>query len=74
MPGLRETVVTRYSLPRHAETVQTVYGAVRMKVATLPDGAVKASPEHDDCVARAAEHGVSLGDVWQAAMQAYRRA
>jgi uncharacterized protein (TIGR00299 family) protein len=67
--GVRETGVTRYSLARHVETVQTVYGAVKMKVARLPDGSVKASPEHDDCVARAGEYGVSVGDVWLAAIQ-----
>jgi uncharacterized protein (TIGR00299 family) protein len=72
--GVRETVVTRHSLPRHVETVQTVYGAIRMKVARLPDGSVKASPEHEDCVARAGEHGVSVGDVWSAAMQAVKSA
>jgi pyridinium-3,5-bisthiocarboxylic acid mononucleotide nickel chelatase len=68
--GVRETAVTRHSLPRHGETVQTVYGAIRMKVAQLPDGSVKASPEHEDCVARADEHGVSVSEVWSVAMQA----
>lgn len=68
--GVRETVVTRHSLPRHVETVQTVYGAIRMKVARLPDGSVKASPEHADCVARAEEHDVSVSDVWSVAMKA----
>ena len=68
--GVRETVVTRHSLPRQVETVQTVYGAIRMKVARLPDGSVKASPEHEDCVARAEEHDVSVSDVWSVAMKA----
>jgi pyridinium-3,5-bisthiocarboxylic acid mononucleotide nickel chelatase len=68
--GVRETVVTRHSLPRHMETVQTVYGAIRMKVARLPDGSLKASPEHDDCLARAEENGVSVSDVWSVAMKA----
>jgi len=72
--GVRETVVTRHSLPRTIQTVETVYGAVRVKVATLPDGSSKAAPEHDDCVARASEHGVSVGDVWLAAVQASREA
>jgi uncharacterized protein (TIGR00299 family) protein len=70
--GVRETVVTRYSLPRHVETVQTAFGDVRMKVASLPDGSVKASPEHDDCLARASANGVSVGDVWLAAVQAFK--
>jgi len=69
--GVRETSVMRHSLPRHIQTVETSYGAVRMKIATLPDGSTKASPEHDDCVTRAAERRVSVGDVWLAAMQVF---
>jgi hypothetical protein len=69
--GVRETSVTRHSLPRHIQTVETPYGAVRLKIATLPDGSTKAAPEHDDCVARAAERRVSVGDVWLAAMQVF---
>jgi uncharacterized protein (TIGR00299 family) protein len=65
--GVRETSVTRHSLPREIQTVQTQYGAVRVKIATLPDGSRKASPEHNDCVARAAEFGVSVADVWREA-------
>jgi uncharacterized protein (DUF111 family) len=70
--GVRESVVKRYSLPRHVETVETVYGHIRIKVARLPDGSVKASPEHEDCVVGAGEHGVSVGDVWLAAVEAFK--
>ena len=70
--GVRETTVTRYSLPRWSETVETIYGSVRMKVATLPDGSRKASPEHDDCAARANEKGVSVGEVWLAAVRSWK--
>jgi uncharacterized protein (TIGR00299 family) protein len=70
--GVRETEVTRYSLVRRFETVETVYGAVRMKVASLPDGSQKASPEHDDCAARANEKGVSVGEVWLAAIRSWQ--
>jgi hypothetical protein len=70
--GLRETVVTRYSLARSVETVETRYGPVRIKVATLPDGTVRASPEHDDCSARATQHGIPVVEVWLAALQAFR--
>src|SRR5262245_56785157 len=66
--AVREQSVTRHSLPREIQTVQTQFGPVRVKVATLPDGSRKASPEHDDCVARAAENNVSVGEVWRAAI------
>ena len=70
--GVRETEVTRHSLPRRIETVETPYGSVKMKVATLPDGSSKAAPEHDDCVARATERGVSVGEVWLAANRVFK--
>jgi uncharacterized protein (TIGR00299 family) protein len=70
--GVREVTVTRSSLPRRFETVETPYGPVRMKIATLPDGSQKASPEHDDCAARADEKRISVGDVWLAAMKSWQ--
>ncbi len=70
--GVRETEVTRHSLPRRIETIETAYGSVRMKVATLPDGSSKAAPEHDDCLTRATERGASVGEVWLAAVQAFK--
>jgi len=69
--GVRETSVARYSLPREIQTVQTQYGPIRLKVATLPDGSHKASPEHDDCVTRAAEKGVTVSEVWFAAVSSF---
>jgi pyridinium-3,5-bisthiocarboxylic acid mononucleotide nickel chelatase len=69
--GVRETSIKRHSLPREIQTVQTQYGPVRVKVATLPDGSRKASPEHDDCAARAEEHSVTISVVWLAAVGAF---
>lgn len=68
--GIRESVVTRWALPRQTHAVTTAYGAVRIKEASLEDGTRKFAPEHDDCAARAAEHGVSVREVWLAAVQA----
>jgi uncharacterized protein (DUF111 family) len=53
------------------QTVKTRYGEIKVKVARLPDGSLKSSPEHDDCVARAEEHGVAIADVWLAATLAF---
>ena len=69
--GVRETSVARYSLPREMQTVETQYGPVRVKVATLPDGSRRAAPEHDDCAARAAEKGVTISEVWLAAVSPF---
>ena len=68
--GIREYPVTRYALPRTIQTVETPYGAVRVKIGRPPTSAPKIAPEHDDCAARAAEHGVSVREVWLAAVQA----
>ena len=66
--GVRETSVARHSLPRELQTVQTEYGPVRVKIATLSDGSRKASPEHDDCAARAEENNITVREVWLAAI------
>ena len=69
--GVRETTVKRHSLPREIREVQTPFGVVRVKIATLPDGSRKAAPEHDDCVTRADEYKVTVNDVWLAAARAF---
>lgn len=71
--GVREYSVTRRALPREMRTVQTPYGEVRIKIGYPQDGPPKFAPEHDDCVARAVEHGVSVREVWLAAVQAARQ-
>ncbi len=68
--GVRESSVTRWALPRQIRTVTTRYGEVRIKEASLEDGTRKFAPEHDDCLTRAVEHGVSVREVWIAAVQA----
>ena len=65
--GIRQVAVMRRSLPRSIETVETPYGPVRVKVARLREGVVKASPEHDDCRRLAEELGVPLREVYRAA-------
>ena len=39
----------RHALPRTLHTVETAYGAVKVKVAELGDGKVKSAPEYEDC-------------------------
>ncbi len=68
--GIRESTVTRWALPRQIRAVTTNYGEVHIKEAFLENGTRKFAPEHDDCVTRAAEYGVSVREVWIAAVQA----
>ena len=69
--GLREQTVTRHSLSRSTESVETPYGSVRVKVAQLPDGSLKAAPEYEDCHRLAKAHSISLREVYQVAQQQF---
>jgi len=66
--GLRFRTEQRRTLPRHEQTVQTEFGAVRVKVAGEGPSA-KAKPEFEDCRRLAAEHGVPVSTVHQAALR-----
>ncbi len=68
--GLRFRIEQRRTLPRHEQTVQTEFGPVRVKVSG--EGALrKVKPEFEDCRRLAAERGVGVGSVSQAALSAY---
>ncbi|HLG74268.1 MAG TPA: nickel pincer cofactor biosynthesis protein LarC [Chloroflexota bacterium] len=67
--GLRFRAEQRRTLPRHERTVETAYGAVRVKVSG--EGALqKAKPEFEDCRRLAEEHNVPISVVYQAALAA----
>jgi uncharacterized protein (TIGR00299 family) protein len=68
--GLRFHAVERVVLPRETVDVQTLYGAVRVKIAVAPDGTRNVAPEYEDCRRIAAERGVALKLVYQAAIAA----
>ena len=57
--GVREAVLTRYALARESETVQTVFGPVRRKIAR-GYGVEKCKWEHDDLARIAREEGMTL--------------
>lgn len=67
--GVREAHIDRWSLPRRTRTVATEYGQVRVKEAQMPDGTWRAVPEHDDCERLASSAGVSVREVWLAALR-----
>jgi hypothetical protein len=71
--GLRFTSWSRLVLPREVRTVETPWGAVRVKIATAPDGTVNVAPEYEDCRRLARERGVPLKLVMQAATGAATR-
>lgn len=70
--GVRRHAVSRVERPRRVVEVETPFGAVRVKVSGGPFGPPVIKPELDDCRARAAESGVPLREVLQAALVAAR--
>jgi len=68
--GLRYTTWRRLVLAREERSVETPYGAVRVKVARAPDGTVNIAPEFEDCRRLATAAGVPLKTVHQAALAA----
>lgn len=61
--GIRRTDTRRDSLHRHFDTVDTRFGPITVKVAHLPDGGLRATPEYEDCRKAAEKHEVSLQSV-----------
>lgn len=70
--GIREYPVKRYALERRSVAVQTQHGQIRLKVANIPGGGWKASPEFEDCQKLARELDLPLMEIYQAAIDAYQ--
>jgi uncharacterized protein (TIGR00299 family) protein len=69
--GVRRYPVSRHKLKRQATEVETAFGPIRGKLGWLDGRPPTFSPEHDDCARVAAERGVALRDVYNAAHAAY---
>jgi hypothetical protein len=68
--GLRKRWVEKQSLARSIESVETSYGTVRVKVASWGESQSKFAPEYEDCRYLAEETGVSLQEIYRAAIKA----
>ncbi len=68
--GIRVRHETRYTLPRHHESVSTRWGEVRMKIAGI-NGVSQYAPEYEDCRRIATERHVPLKHVMQEAIRLY---
>jgi hypothetical protein len=68
--GVRVSHLERHCLERHMETVSTQYGDIQVKVGLLRGRVMSASPEYEDCRRAAAEHGVALQIIYDAATAA----
>ena len=65
--GVRIQDVERVELPREVRTVDTPYGACRVKWAEGPDGDVRVTPEYEDCKRLARENRVPIRKVYEEA-------
>ena len=72
--GVRVRLEQRFELPRREETVITPFGAIRVKVATLPEGGERATPEFESVREAAERAGRPLREVSEAAVTAWREA
>ncbi len=69
--GIRQTQVARFSVAREIARVATRWGDVAVKVATLPGGEQRATPEFADCKQISEQHDVPIAAVYEAATVAW---
>jgi uncharacterized protein (TIGR00299 family) protein len=65
--GLRLWNAGRLTLPRGVKRIETEYGPIRVKEATLGGRVLKAAPEYDDLRRAARKHRVPIAEVIRAA-------
>jgi len=70
--GVRRTTVTRRALPRKNSHVHSRLGRIDGKIATLPDGTRRFSPEYEHCRTIAQAQRLTLAEVYKAAMEAFK--
>ncbi len=61
--GVRYFSAFRSILPREIKSIDTTWGPVKMKCATLPDGQIKWNPEFEDCQRCASNNNISINRV-----------
>ncbi len=69
--GVRRTTVLRTVLAREERTFETPWGRVNGKVAFLPDGSRRFTPEYDAVCAVAKKHAVAITQITAAAQRAF---
>lgn len=63
--GVRFHEVDRMELPRAFMDVDTPWGVIRVKTATLPDGSVRCQPEYEACREAARRSGLPLPQLYE---------
>ena len=70
--GIRCREERRHTLARRWESVETQWGPVRIKIASMNGSVSNSAPEYEDCRALAETHHVPLKRVIEAAMRGYK--
>jgi len=70
--GIRRRDEQRHTLARRWESVQTTWGPVRIKIASMNGAISNYAPEYEDCRALAEAHHVPLKIVMEEAMRQYK--
>jgi uncharacterized protein (TIGR00299 family) protein len=71
--GIREYPVSRQCLERRFEQVETYFGKVKIKIGSRNGQDITSSPEIDDCIRLSAQTGVSVKEVYLAAVKAQKQ-
>lgn len=71
--GIRKYSIQRTELRREFETLDTIYGSIKMKIAKYNDDLANVSPEYEDMKAAAEKYGVPLKEVYNNTFSEYRR-
>ncbi|HND51606.1 MAG TPA: DUF111 family protein, partial [Pirellulaceae bacterium] len=69
--GIRRWPVSRHKLERRPHSVETAFGTIEGKLATLADGSVSFSPEFESCRRVAQEKNIPLQEVYDTAIKAF---
>lgn len=69
--GVRRWPASRHVLERRPHQVQTAWGVIEGKLGWPPGGKPRFAPEYESCRALAAQHGVPLHVVYEAAQKAF---
>ncbi len=71
--GIRTSRLDRFTLDRKWVTVETEYGALRIKVGSRKGIVMSASPEYEDLKAAAKLHSLPLKKVYEEAIKSYHK-
>jgi pyridinium-3,5-bisthiocarboxylic acid mononucleotide nickel chelatase len=72
--GVRQRDERRQTLARKWQSVNTTWGEVRIKIASMNGTVTNYAPEYEDCRRIAVEHRVPLKEVMSEAVEAYLKA